>query len=99
MEQLLTPDQVAEVLGITADQVRRYAAAGRIGSVRLGPSSRSPVRFREQDVIEFIERGARPAVSAQELKEVDRAIPSERLPFGVSKLSAARRRSAKRRLA
>ncbi len=45
--RLLSPDEAAELLGVTRQTVLRMAAAGRIPCVRL---SSQLIRFREADV-------------------------------------------------
>ncbi len=53
-EKLLTPEQVAGWLGVSADWVQSHATRRepRLNAVRLGKL----LRFREQDVEEFIRR-------------------------------------------
>jgi excisionase family DNA binding protein len=48
---LLSVSEVALIIGITEDTVRKWARAGKITSVRL---SKVDVRFRPADVDEFI---------------------------------------------
>lgn len=53
MEKLLTTEEVAGILGVTPDRVRRYAQTGAIAYVRLG-GVRSRLRFRPRQVEAFI---------------------------------------------
>jgi excisionase family DNA binding protein len=48
---LLSVAEVASILGVTEDTIRKYAREGKITSVRL---SKVDVRFRQVDVDEFI---------------------------------------------
>jgi excisionase family DNA binding protein len=48
---LLSVGQVASILGVTEDTIRKYAREQKITSVRL---SKVDVRFRQADVDEFI---------------------------------------------
>jgi excisionase family DNA binding protein len=49
---LLSVSEVAIILGVTEDTIRKWARAGKITSVRL---SKVDVRFRQADIDEFIE--------------------------------------------
>jgi excisionase family DNA binding protein len=53
MENLLTVQEVAEILRISVDTVYAWKAQKKIRAV---PLSRKALRFREQDVAEFIQR-------------------------------------------
>lgn len=58
MTTLLTPDQVAERLAVSARTVRRLAAAGELPAVRIGPRL---LRFDPERVERRIrEMGTRP---------------------------------------
>jgi excisionase family DNA binding protein len=48
---LLSVSEVALIIGVTEDTIRKYARAGKIASVRI---SKVDVRFRPADVEEFI---------------------------------------------
>jgi excisionase family DNA binding protein len=48
---LLSVSEVAMMIGVTEDTIRKWARAGKIASVRL---SKVDVRFRPADVDEFI---------------------------------------------
>ena len=48
---LLSVSETAVILGVTEDTIRKWARAGKIGSVRL---SKVDVRFRQVDLDEFI---------------------------------------------
>ena len=50
--RLLTAPQVAEALGFTVDWVYRMAKAGKLPTVKIG----SNVRFREDQILEYLER-------------------------------------------
>jgi excisionase family DNA binding protein len=58
--RLLTAREVAEQFGVTVETVLRWAAAGKLPSIRL--SSRA-IRFRQSAIAEWVEaheRGAAP---------------------------------------
>ncbi len=65
MEPLLTPKEVAKMLGMSPQYVRDHACPppGKkkrnvfplIPVVRLGSSHRAELRFRKQDILKFIE--------------------------------------------
>ena len=61
MDKLLTPEQAAEALGLTADTIRRMARAGRIAYVKLGGHDRGRMRFRPADLQAFIDSQLVPA--------------------------------------
>ena len=50
MEKLLTSKEVAGVLQVSLQTVRRYMAAGLIKFIRMSRSPRGPVRFRQAEV-------------------------------------------------
>ena len=52
-EILITPPELAERLRLSVKTVRRLAATGKIGCVRIG---RNGIRFREADVENFLKR-------------------------------------------
>ncbi len=54
-DQLLTPREVADLFGVDPMTVRRWAAAGRIGSVRTPGGHR---RYRESEVRALLAGGA-----------------------------------------
>jgi predicted DNA-binding transcriptional regulator AlpA len=67
-ERLLNPHEVADMLGMSASWVRDHAAspAGKkakrhpvLPVVRIGSSHRAELRFRRQDIEEFIARNLR----------------------------------------
>ncbi|CED90591.1 helix-turn-helix domain-containing protein [Actinomyces succiniciruminis] len=98
MRPLLTVEDVAEILRVTPEVVRDYAQDGLIRHRKLRDSKRSPLRFREEDVEEYLAR--------QEVRPVwDRpaddgasavSVPvRSHGPMGQSARSAARRRSAR----
>ncbi len=51
MSRLLTPEDVAEMLGVSRRTVTRMAAAGELPAVRIG----SQWRFREQSITDWQE--------------------------------------------
>ena len=53
--ELLTGDDVARALGISARTVRRLAAAGELDRVRVGPGRRL-VRYQPEDVVALVRR-------------------------------------------
>ena len=52
----MTVEEVAEVLRVTPEAVRDYVQDGLIRYRRLRGSSRAPLRFREEDVEEYLAR-------------------------------------------
>jgi hypothetical protein len=55
LERLLTVEELAELLGTSAEWVRRHQAA--LGGYRLSDGDgRNPIRFRAGDVERFLER-------------------------------------------
>jgi len=50
MTPLLTPDQVAERLGIRVKTVHRFVRAGKLGCVQVSPRER---RFTPEQLLEF----------------------------------------------
>ena len=72
---LLTPDQVAERLGVRRARVLALVRGGAIGVVRLGPRT---VRFRPSDVEAYIDRQRRPAI--EERRNSQRAAGAYRSP-------------------
>lgn len=55
VDRLLTPDEVAALFRVDPKTVTRWAAAGRLGSIKT-PGGRR--RFRESEVVELIEAGS-----------------------------------------
>lgn len=55
VEPLLTPGEVAAMFRVDPKTVTRWAAAGRIGSIRTPGGHR---RFRESEVRALLEEGA-----------------------------------------
>lgn len=53
MDKLLSTFEVAELLGVQPDWVRRRCQAGELAYIRLG-GSRGPLRIRERDLEAFI---------------------------------------------
>jgi len=54
-DRMLTAHEVAAILGVHHNTVRRLAEKGLLASYRLGKH----VRFRREDVIDFLNRSAR----------------------------------------
>jgi excisionase family DNA binding protein len=75
MNGLLKPTEVANMLGVSRTWLYDAAKAGRIPSVRLGGPD-GPLRFIEQDLDEWLERGRqawRPGDSS--VRTLRRAMP------------------------
>lgn len=53
-----TPTQVADILGLNAQTVRRYLREKRIKAVRLNDSPRAPYRVPETALTEWAKRNA-----------------------------------------
>ncbi len=58
MTQLLTTEEVAGRLGLQVSTIRKLAYQRKLPFVKLGRA----VRFREQDIEEFIAKGFRPKI-------------------------------------
>ena len=56
MRPLLRPAEVAYLLGLSKRTVYDLARNGRLPYYRLGDTDRSPVRFRHEDVENYISR-------------------------------------------
>jgi len=54
MEKLLTPQEIAEVLGVQPSTIYQWTHQGYIPHVKLGKF----VRFKEKDVEKWVERKA-----------------------------------------
>jgi excisionase family DNA binding protein len=54
MKNLLKPNQVAEIFGTSQSLVYQLAKDRKIRSVKLGDGKKSSIRFRMQDVEEYI---------------------------------------------
>ncbi|MFI7483055.1 helix-turn-helix domain-containing protein [Kocuria sp. M1R5S2] len=51
-----TPDEVAKILSLSPQTVRRYLREGRIKAVRLNNSIRAPYRIPESAIAEWERR-------------------------------------------
>lgn len=60
--KLLTPRDVAERLSLRLSTVYRWAYDRRIPTVKIG----NMLRFREEDIVELINKGFRPSQSKVE---------------------------------
>ena len=60
---LLTVDEVATLLNVAPQTVRRFRRDGVLPVVKLGGKSKSRIRFRECDVLALIESGYQHATS------------------------------------
>lgn len=58
LPDLATIDQLAAWLDKSVRFVRKAMADGELGYVRLGGTTRGPVRFRRSDVIAYLDRNA-----------------------------------------
>ena len=65
METLLKPAEVAEVLRLAPQTVRKLAQEKKLSAVRVG----ALYRFRKSDVEAFIERNVRPPMVESEGRE------------------------------
>jgi len=54
MKPLLNPKQVAEILGTSESEVYQLAKTRKLRSVKFGDGDKSSVRFRQQDVEQYI---------------------------------------------
>lgn len=72
--RLLTPDQVAEHLRVTAEQVRCLIRTGQLAAVNVSAGTKRPCyRITPDAVAEFLARRAQPA-------PISRRRPPRRLP-------------------
>lgn len=60
---LLTVDEAAAYLNVTASTVRRFRRDGLIPVVKLGGQAKSRIRFRRADIDALIESGYSPATA------------------------------------
>ena len=58
-ERLLRAREVGELLGISTAWVLDKWEAGELPGYRLGARAGAPVRFRESEIVEWLERGRR----------------------------------------
>jgi excisionase family DNA binding protein len=72
-DRLLTPGEVAALFRVDPKTVTRWAAAGRIGSIRTPGGHR---RFRESEVRALLAGDNGPAIPAQNSSSGDRLSPS-----------------------
>ena len=56
LDPLLTPRDVADVLGIPVEEVRRLTRSGEIRAIKLGGSRLGRTRIRPEDLREYIQR-------------------------------------------
>jgi excisionase family DNA binding protein len=54
-EPMLTLSETATRLGVSAPTIRRRVAEGELRAYQLGDTT-SPLRFRQRDIEEFVER-------------------------------------------
>ena len=54
MEELLTPNEVANILRVTIGTVYDYLADGSLKSTRLGDKPQGPYRVKLSDLEEFV---------------------------------------------
>ena len=87
----MTVEEVAEVLRVTPEAVRDYVQDGLIRYRRLRGSSRAPLRFREEDVEEYLARyEVAPTVGLSSGPGASGSAGAG--PMGLSRRSAALRR-------
>jgi excisionase family DNA binding protein len=65
MDRLLSPEQAAELLGVTADWVHRRCQRGELPFVRLSGSSHGRLRIREGDLERWVRGRVQQRVDAQ----------------------------------
>ena len=53
LSKMLTVNEVADLLHVHTTTIRRWEKKGKLRSYRLGP--KSSIRFKREDIIEFIE--------------------------------------------
>lgn len=54
MERLLNYNQLAEILGVSIKTLQFWVAAGYLPHFKLGDGPKSPVRFIESDIINWL---------------------------------------------
>ncbi|MEW5924343.1 MAG: helix-turn-helix domain-containing protein [Candidatus Zixiibacteriota bacterium] len=68
MEKLLTPQEIAEVLGVQPSTIYQWTHQGYIPHIKLGKL----LRFRQSDVLEWLDRISSPGRKTRkfEIKEI-----------------------------
>ncbi|HHY76745.1 MAG TPA: helix-turn-helix domain-containing protein [Firmicutes bacterium] len=61
MDELLTTEEVANILKVSPRTILRWIHAGTLAAVKLGEGRRSEWRIRRQDLNEYIEARLKPA--------------------------------------
>lgn len=56
MENLIDKNKVCEVLKISKQTLERYMRNGKIPYFKFGTSKNSKVLFREDDIIEYVQK-------------------------------------------
>lgn len=56
LDPLMSPADVADVLGIPVEEVRRLTRSGEIQAIKLGGSRRGRTRIRPEDLREYQRR-------------------------------------------
>jgi excisionase family DNA binding protein len=72
LERLLTPEDLAECMGVSVKTVLRYVREGKLGSIKLDAKN---IRFTQDQVDEFVRSRTR-----SELKKFDKP-KSRRIPL------------------
>lgn len=61
MPNFVSPNELAEMLGVSTTTVRRMIARGEIKAYRIGRTKRAPIRIKRSD----IEKALRPVTSLE----------------------------------
>ena len=60
-EKLLTPNQAADYLAVTPEQIRNLIRRGRLSAINVGTGSKRPLyRIRRQALEDFLSRRCQP---------------------------------------
>ena len=55
MAKLLTVGEVSEFLGVSVKSVYQMIYMGKLSYVKMGPYRSSPVRFKQEEIMAFVE--------------------------------------------
>lgn len=65
MANLLTVEQVAKQIGFKPKSIYQMAYRGQLPYTKLGLGIQSPIRFKQEDVDAFVERGYHRTIKQQ----------------------------------
>ena len=72
-----TPPEVAAIVRVKADKVRRWIELGELPAADVGDKSRPRYRIARADLLAFLDRrsGAKPVVKQKRRKRTESALP------------------------